>query len=77
LSLYGLCGVVEADNAAPEQALHLLRLIAKAQQESKILNQLDVQMVLAPLQLDGWDPAALPAELQPYAVHFRAALALW
>jgi hypothetical protein len=67
---YALCGVVSADSDEPGQALQLLRLIARAG-DSGVMNHNDLQLALAPRQLAGWDPAALPAELQPYGVHFR------
>jgi hypothetical protein len=73
---YAVCGVLGADNDAPEHAVRLLRLIAGGRHNGA-LSENDVQMALGPLQLAGWDAAALPAELQPYGLHFRAALALW
>jgi hypothetical protein len=51
-------------------------MAAKAAAENEI-NKTALQMVLVQMQLAGWHAAALPAELQPYATHFQAALLLW
>jgi hypothetical protein len=73
LFYYATCGFVGADNEEPGQALRLLHFQAA---ENYVVNQADMEMALVPMRLAGWDVASLPAELQPYVLHFKAVLAL-
>jgi hypothetical protein len=76
LLFYEVAGVARADHDLPTQTIRLLHLLAISVAKYQI-DQPTLERLLAPLQLAGWDAAALPAELQPYAVHYKAALLLW
>jgi hypothetical protein len=76
LGIYEVAGVACNDHDVPAQTIRLLDLLA-ATVANLAIDKPATMRVFAPLQLAGWDAAALPAELQPYEVHFKAALLLW
>lgn len=72
--LYDLAGAIGSDYDMAAQSIRALHAAACSAEGPTTRG---MRTAFLPLQLASWDAAALPAELQPYAAHFRAALSLW
>jgi hypothetical protein len=74
----------EAGRQMPDHCLRILRALVQASggidrngAQYFFCNSKSANMAIRPLQLAGWDAAALPTELQPYAMHLQALLPPW
>jgi hypothetical protein len=67
----------------PDHCLRILREMVQARgtrpdgEEFIYFNSVPANLAMRPLQLAGWEDAALPQELQPYAMHLKALLPPW
>jgi hypothetical protein len=73
-----------AGSQMPDHCLRILRALAQSSRGTAPggtpffdFSSMPAHIAMRPLQLAGWEAAALPPELQPYAMHLQALLPPW